>query len=160
MNKDEILSLIQLKTELSKQTVPRKANHSTLPIKADLVPVRMEHRMIEEPQMIQFDIFQENIKPAVNIVNPAKPTLQSIIIEPRQSPHIKENTRFDIGIESNRSSVIVRCQKPEPDIKYVPIFQDQVKAFDDNEGETSKSATGIIWTKDDALTIATDSIFN
>ena len=95
-----------------------------------------------------------------SIVNPAKPNLQSIIIEPHQSPHIKENTRFDIGIKSNRSSVIVRCQKPEPAIKSVPNFQDQVKTFNYNEGESSKSATDIIGTKDDALTLATDSISN
>jgi len=158
MNKDEILSIIQMKAEKSTPSTPMKDNNASLSMKPE------EQSIIEEPQVIQFEIFEQNISPAVINRNTEKTNLRAIKIEPRQSSHINKNPRISIGLEtkvsSTPTSVIVRCQKPQPEVKSVSIFEKQVKEFDDSEGNEIKSVTDSLWTTADALTIATEPIFH
>ena len=72
------------------------------------------------------------------------------------------STKEDIEnkVSSFPTSVIVRNQEAGPELISVPIFKNQVEVVNDDEEETIKPITGILWNKDDVSTISTEAIFN
>jgi len=165
MNKEEILSLIQMKAETSHPSSPTKMTNSALPMKNDILIVKdEEHSIIKEPYMIQFDILKENLSPKINNTNSEKSIRRPITIEPRETPHTKENITYDSGMDkkvsSTPTSVIVRCQKPEVEVKSMPIFENGVKKLNDNKGKIINTATNDLWFNSYTLTMETEPIFN
>lgn len=163
MNRDEILSIIQMK---KKNFAPSESHAmETQVVKKDIYKktssLNNEDEIIfETPEPVHFEITED---PMSSIVINVPSIQKSVIIEPRQ---IHRNDHPVIQVDNDnkevaaKTSVIVKCRQPEPEFVTIPLIQKPFEAFEDKEGQKLKTATECLWKKDDAVAIATQDIFS
>jgi len=183
MNKDEILSIIQMKkttfapsephaietqvvkTDISMKTSSVNNKEDKLGFARFSAELQIQDRaecgniLFEAPEPVHFEITEPMSSIVINV-----PSIQkSVIIEPRQihrndHPAIKaDNDNKEV---SAKTSVIVKCRQPQPEFTTIPLIQKPIEAFEDKEGQKLKTATEGLWKKDDAVAIATQALFS
>jgi len=163
MNKDEILSIIQMK---KKTFAPSESRVMETPVvktensKKTSSLNNKEEILFETLEPVHFEIAEN---PMSSIVINVPSIQKSVIIEPRQihrNDHPVVRADRDNKEVSAKTSVIVKCRQPEPELTTIPLVQKPIEAIDDKEDQKLKTATECLWKKDDAVAIATQAIFS
>jgi len=155
MNKEEILSIIQMKKEIySPIEVKVLQKHSLSQANKKNKQTEMFYQSMKP---IQFEVIDDSpYKSDIDITNFQK----SVIIEPRK---IHENDQPILiprtprkEIASTQTSVIVRCQKEDNGFSVIPINQKTLNVFEEEEERNTKTATEGMFQINDP----TESIFD
>jgi len=154
MNKEEILSIIQMKGQTG-------STSTSIQVKSDPVTLRETKSYQEAAEAsVQFDIIQA---PIANQIVEIPKVQKSVIIEPRQ---IRSNThstiissQFENKVESTPTSVIVKINQNNDAFNPVPLFEEPLDISVKEEDQPMKPATECLWKKEEAVSIATNSIF-
>lgn len=159
MNKDELLSIIQMKAQ-NYQTSYQTQAKDNIAYKKDIMNEVTRSMQDNLPSdSMKFELIEE---PICNIEISVPSIQKSVIIEPRQIhgndyPAIKADETKKIS--ATPTSVIVKCRQPEPSFETVPLTQKSLDFLKENDCHNTKPATEGIWKKSDAVAIATESIF-